>query len=407
MKGISPGTTTAVVTVGGVDAKMIITVTPLTAEFIATPTAAKRVPARWLAAAGAVIVIAFGAWAIARRGDERQPIASTISTGAVAAPSADSTAVPATTSPAVPATTVPADTVVAAFELTVSSPMAVEVGETQRLAARVSNRRGELLPTTRVDWEASNPAAATVDRTGVLTAVAPGRSEITAKVGRRTRVLAVDVILPLVARVVVSIARDSLRPGDFTTALVQLFDRREAALQEAVTWRSSSAAVASVDRDGVIRASGPGRTTISASAGGVADSAQIVVSTVGSAEAPTPKAEPRAAPTEAEVQAIVDSIVVMVGRRTVRMSQLLRTSGDAGTAFQSFVETNSPSARLAGAASVSSVSATNANVSAGLVLQWEQGEARRERTVNIECVVEAVARGWAIREIRFPNGFTP
>ena len=112
-------------------------------------------------------------------------------------------------------------------------------------------------------------------------------------------------------------------------------------------------------------------------------------------------------PSEAEAQTVADSVIVMIGRQVVRMSLLLRTAGDAGTQFQGFLETNSPSAKLAGAPSVSSISATNAKVAIGLVLQWEKAEARRERTVNIECVVEAVPGGWAIREIRFPNGFTP
>src|SRR6185295_3987516 len=101
---------------------------------------------------------------------------------------------------------VPADTVVAALELTDPSPMAIEVGETKMLVAKVTNQRGELIPTTRVEWEASAPAIATVDSEGVLMALAPGRSLVTAKVGNRTRVLAVDVQPSSVGRVTVSIA---------------------------------------------------------------------------------------------------------------------------------------------------------------------------------------------------------
>jgi len=56
---------------------------------------------------------------------------------------------------------------------------------------------------------------------------------------------------------------------------------------------------------------------------------------------------------------------------------------------------------------VGEVRTTSATVIFGIVLDWEAGTARRNRTVNVECVMDAVRGGWAIREIRFPGGFTP
>jgi serine/threonine-protein kinase len=328
--GVAAGRTTAVVSVGGVEARLIITVNPTrTTQFAALESPPQRFPVRALVAVGVLGAVALAAWGIARKPNAVQPLASTASAGAldttppvapaVAAATPKLTATPAVRGP------VPADTVVAALELTDPSPMAIEVGETKMLVAKVTNQRGELIPTTRVDWEVSAPAVATVDSDGVLIAVAPGRSLVTAKVGDRTRVLAVDVQASSVGRVPASIVRDSLQPGE-------------------------------------------------------------------------------SAPNESEAQAIVDSVVVMVERQTVRMSQLARTAGDVGAQFQKFIETNNPTAKLGGPPVVS-----GAKVAVGVVLQWEKPDAqtRRERTVNVELAIEPVKGGWAIRELRFPNGFTP
>jgi hypothetical protein len=55
---------------------------------------------------------------------------------------------------------------------------------------------------------------------------------------------------------------------------------------------------------------------------------------------------------------------------------------------------------------VSDVRATSARVSFSVVLEWE-APAKRERTVNLETVLDAVRGGWSISEIRFPTGFAP
>jgi len=416
IQGHEPGSTTATVTVGGVETRLIITVTPgLTREFAGVPAEPKRLPVKPIAIAAGVLVAALGGWwAVSRTSSGERPIESTASAGAVATPPAPAPAVPpvpppnaAPVAPPPVAAKIPADTVVAALELTDPSPVAIDVGETKMLVAKVTNKRGELLPTARVGWESSSPAIATVDNEGVLIAAAPGRALVTAKVGERTRVLAVDVRASLVSKVTVSVAKDSLQPGESTNATAQVFDRRNSALQETVTWRSSNPAVASVDEGGVVRASGTGRTLISASSGGVADSVQVVVATGASAEPAAPPAA-RTSPNDAESQAIVDSVVTMIERQTVRLSQLVKNAGDAGANFQKFLETNNPSAKLAGAAAASAQS-PGAKVAAGVVLQWEKTEsqARREKTVNVEVLVEPVKGGWAIRELRFPSGFTP
>ena len=114
------------------------------------------------------------------------------------------------------------------------------------------------------------------------------------------------------------------------------------------------------------------------------------------------------APTAAEARLVADSVVQMIERQTARITQLTsKVEGEPGVQFQRFIEQNSPTASLGTAPVVGEVRTTSATVIFGIVLDWEAGTARRNRTVNVECVMDAVRGGWAIREIRFPGGFTP
>jgi hypothetical protein len=293
----------------------------------------------------------------------------------------------------------PADTVVATLELTDRSPLGVEVGETRSLIARVLNKSGELLPTVPVAWESSSPEVAKVDVDGVLTALGVGRALVTARVGERTRVVAVDVREAKLARMTVSVAHDSLQVGESTTATATVLNRRGAPVEETVGWKSSNESVATVDERGTVYALGTGRTTIIASAGARSDSVAVVVIARG-ANAPAERT-----PSENEMRAVADTVIELIEKRVVRLAQLMRADSAASTRFQSFLETNQASAKLAGTPSVKDAKASGVRVAFGVVLQWQTDTARRERPVNMEAVLDPVSGGWSIRELRFPSGF--
>ena len=69
-----------------------------------------------------------------------------------------------------------------AFSLTlnISSATLTEVGQTLQLAAMVFDIDGAAIPGAPVTWSSSNPAVATVDDTGLVTAVFNGTTQITA-----------------------------------------------------------------------------------------------------------------------------------------------------------------------------------------------------------------------------------
>jgi len=61
----------------------------------------------------------------------------------------------------------------------------LSVGETQTFAARLSDLAGNSVE-GKVTWSSSDPAIATVDANGVVTAVAPGQTVIGASCGEET-----------------------------------------------------------------------------------------------------------------------------------------------------------------------------------------------------------------------------
>ena len=142
--------------------------------------------------------------------------------------------------------------------------VSLQTGETVQLAAAVLDAAGQ--PLVRpVAWSSSAPTLATVDTTGLVTALAAGAVTITAtseaKAG--TAALTVDV---RVAAVSVAVSQAELEVGDTETAQVTVKDAAGNALTHAVTWTSSDPTVATVTAQGVVTALRTGTATITAAA---------------------------------------------------------------------------------------------------------------------------------------------
>ena len=150
----------------------------------------------------------------------------------------------------------------AVVDVTVS-PTSVSVveGTTTPLRADVTALGGA--PTT-VSWTSADPAVAAVDDGGVVTAVAPGATRITARstfAPSVTDVVTVTVTdAPAVTRFALEASLLVLEPGTSRTptAVVETLGGADAG----VTWRTLDASVATVDADGRVTAQAPGRTTL-------------------------------------------------------------------------------------------------------------------------------------------------
>lgn len=79
--------------------------------------------------------------------------------------------------------------------LNISSATLTEVGQSLQLAAMVFDLDGEAIPGAPVTWSSSNPAVASVDDTGLVTAVFNGTTQITASSGdaRDSARISVDI----------------------------------------------------------------------------------------------------------------------------------------------------------------------------------------------------------------------
>ena len=148
------------------------------------------------------------------------------------------------------------------------------VGETVRLIAMVT-------PSNSTDktvvWASSKQSVATIDQTGLLTAVAEGTSTVTASVGGKSATCTVTVskAFKAVSEVILDIVEVEMRIGEsFTlTATVKPDD----ATDKTVSWESSDPSVVTVS-DGLVTAVSSGSATVMATAGEKSASCQVTVS---------------------------------------------------------------------------------------------------------------------------------
>lgn len=141
------------------------------------------------------------------------------------------------------------------------------------------------LDTTNTDitWSTSDPAVASVDSTGLVTAHLSGTAVIRAICNADTNVTAsCTVIVPqsiIQAGVVLSLSSVSLSPGSVMPLTAFVFPTT--AENKNVVWSTNNGLVATVDSTGVITAHGNGIATISATAavGGYTALCEVTVST--------------------------------------------------------------------------------------------------------------------------------
>jgi uncharacterized protein YjdB len=166
--------------------------------------------------------------------------------------------------------------------VSVTPPTAeVQTGGTVQLTATPRDALGNPLAGRAVTWTSSNPAVATVNASGLVTAVSPGTATITATSEGRTGTSTITVVAPPPAPV----ASVSVTPPTAevqTGGTVQLTATpRDAAgnplTGRTVTWTSSNTAVATVDANGRVTAVSPGTATITATSEGRTGTSTITV----------------------------------------------------------------------------------------------------------------------------------
>ena len=169
----------------------------------------------------------------------------------------------------------------------------IQVGATLRLSAETTDANGRTVEEAKFTWKSGDTVIATVDSTGLVSALGVGEAEITAMssgvIGRAT----LGVVPPAPATVAVipdTVALTAL--GHRAQVAAEVRDQAGRVMTDApVSWTSGDTAVAVVDATGSVTAVGNGTATITAVAGGASGHAVALVMQSAGSVIVTPAAD--------------------------------------------------------------------------------------------------------------------
>ena len=154
-------------------------------------------------------------------------------------------------------------------------------GQTVQLTATPRDASGNALTGRVVTWASSNTTVATVNGSGLVTALTAGSATITATSEGKSGTAMVTVTLVPVASVSVSPATASVAAGQTVQVTATPRDAGGNVLAgRVVTWGSSNTAVATVNGSGLVSGVAAGSATVTATSEGKSGSAVITVTAV-------------------------------------------------------------------------------------------------------------------------------
>ena len=172
---------------------------------------------------------------------------------------------------------------------------------TVQLAADVRDQHDQVMAGAPVTWSSSTAAVATVDASGLVTAVGNGTATITASAGSASGMAAVTVMQVPDSVAVLPAEATIAALGDTLRLAAEAFDaNRHAVADVEFAWESTDGAVATVDGSGLVTAVGNGTATITASAGSASGMAAVTVMQVPDSVA--------VLPAEATIAALGDTL---------------------------------------------------------------------------------------------------
>lgn len=160
------------------------------------------------------------------------------------------------------------------------SPARVDLapGARAALTALTADAAGKALDGRTILWASSNPAVASVDAAGVVTAIAQGTASITATSEGVSGSASVGVTVPAIASVVLQPRSATIQRGSTLQLSATVTDASGAVVTDrALTWTSTNAGIAVVSASGLVTAIASGSARIVASLDGKADTVSISV----------------------------------------------------------------------------------------------------------------------------------
>lgn len=146
------------------------------------------------------------------------------------------------------------------------------------LNATVLDANGGNLGSRDVRWAVENGAVATISAQGILTAVAPGKTQVAASKGGKSALAPVTVsaLPPALVRVIPTSA--TVLVSGTTPLAAEVRDAGGGILTgHVITWSSASPGIASVNANGVVTGVTVGNVAVTASGAGLSGTAVVTV----------------------------------------------------------------------------------------------------------------------------------
>ena len=158
-----------------------------------------------------------------------------------------------------------------------ASASLASIDDAARFTATVFDQYGEEMPDEPLTWTSPDPAVATVDAQGIVTAKGNGTVAVRVSAGSAAATAAVTVS-QAAAKVAVSPAADTVLLRDTTRLEAVVADANGHVIENAVLeWVAGDTSVAEVDDAGLVTGLGEGTTTVTAKSEGVEGTGEITV----------------------------------------------------------------------------------------------------------------------------------
>jgi hypothetical protein len=161
--------------------------------------------------------------------------------------------------------------------VTVTGTSTLIVGETAQMVVTILDQFGDPLTGSTMTWTSSSQSTASVSATGLVTALAPGSTTITASSGGVNGQLALTVLDVPVASITLDPESAEIMQGETVQLTATLRDADDQILTgRTITWGTSASSVATV-ASGAVTGVGGGVAQISATSGAVTAYAEVTV----------------------------------------------------------------------------------------------------------------------------------
>ena len=160
------------------------------------------------------------------------------------------------------------------------SAVTLNPGDSRQFEAVGLNCYGEFVPEAAITWTSSDPCVGTVDKCGLFVALCPGTTTLTASGDGATGTTTVTVSCddPVLSRIAVTPPAITLNIGDAETFAATAYDQFGTVMPEVdIAWETCDETIGTIDAAGHFSALDVGTTTVTATACGVAGTADVTV----------------------------------------------------------------------------------------------------------------------------------